>query len=77
MTNGHVGKHFYPKRFTPTNLLQDSNDVFITTTMEAKGLHPPTRLPPPQSIVSLMGVIKFLNVENLLTSSHFLLSCFL
>ncbi len=76
MTNGHVGKYFYPKKFTPTNLLQDANDVFITTTMEAKGFHPTTKLPPPQSIVSLVGLIKLLDVENLLTSLYSLLSFF-
>jgi hypothetical protein len=44
--------------------------------MEAKGFHPPTRLPPPRYIVSLVGLIKLLDVENLLTSLHFFIKLY-
>jgi hypothetical protein len=44
--------------------------VFITT-LEVQGLYAPIRLPTPPSIVSLVGAIELLDVENLLTSSRF------
>jgi len=45
--------------------------VFITTTLEVQRLYAPIRLPTPPSIVSLVGAIELLDVENLLTSSRF------
>ncbi len=47
------------------------DDVFITTTLEVQRLYAPIRLPTPPSIVSLVGAIELLDVENLLTSSRF------
>jgi hypothetical protein len=39
--------------------------VFITTTIETKGLHALMKLPTPPSIISLMGAIELSNDENL------------
>jgi hypothetical protein len=45
--------------------------VFITTTLEAKGLHALIRLFKPPSIVSLMGAIELSDAKNPLASSRF------
>jgi hypothetical protein len=47
------------------------DDVFITTTLEAEGLHAPIRLFIPPSIVSLVGAIALSDAKNLLAFSRF------
>lgn len=47
------------------------DDVFITTTLEAEGLHAPLRLFTPPSVVSLVGAIALSDVKNLLAFSRF------
>jgi hypothetical protein len=53
------------------SIVDPNDDVSITTTIETKELHAPIRLPTPLYIVSLVGAIELLDVENLLASSSF------